>query len=154
MSKTGYGNWKGPFKDAIKGVDYIDPCPSGTYLVRGYRRSDGVEVPAYCKRMDRKEPREKEKMHRSSNDKYYEGEASEPLEAVNKILNQLDYYDRGDIGFSDSSGRVISDSEFYKNGGDFYVTVTAYDHEYYVSGNVHRKNGKWVAGAETEEVEF
>lgn len=58
MSKTGYGNWKGPFKDAIKGVDYIDPCPSGTYLVRGYRRSDGVEVPAYCKKMSRKESRE------------------------------------------------------------------------------------------------
>ena len=45
--KTGFGNWKGPFKDD---VDYLDPCPPGTYLVRGYKRSDGVEVPAYCKK--------------------------------------------------------------------------------------------------------
>ena len=52
MSKTGYGDWKGPFRDAVKGRDYIDPCPPGTYLVRGYRRrSDGAEVPAYCKKM-------------------------------------------------------------------------------------------------------
>ena len=55
MSKTGYGDWKGPFRDAVKGEDYIDPCPPGTYLVRGYRRrSDGAEVPAYCKKMSRK----------------------------------------------------------------------------------------------------
>jgi hypothetical protein len=50
MVKTGFGNWKGPFKEAVKGEDYIDPCPSGTYLVRGYKRPDGVEVPAYCRK--------------------------------------------------------------------------------------------------------
>ena len=56
MSKTGYGNWKGPFRDAVKGEDYRDPCPPGTYLVRGYKRSsDGAEVPAYCKRGSKRE---------------------------------------------------------------------------------------------------
>jgi hypothetical protein len=54
MAKTGFGNWKGPFKEAVKGEDYIDPCPSGTYLVRGYKRPDGVEVPAYCRKENEK----------------------------------------------------------------------------------------------------
>ena len=69
MSKTGYGNWKGPFKDAVKGEDYVDTCPPGTYLVRGYRRSDGAEVPAYCKKMSKKESREPFKIRESTPDR-------------------------------------------------------------------------------------
>lgn len=158
--KTGYGNWKGPFKDAVKGVDYIDPCPPGTYLVRGYRRSDGVEVPAYCRERTKEEiDRMSAEMRDLRNKKseyegYHEGEADEPLEAINDILRQFNYYDRSDIDFSTPEGKPISSKEFYKNGGDFSVVVTGYQHEYMISGNVHKKNGKWVAGAESEEVKF
>ena len=49
-----------------KDENYRDPCPPGTYLVRGYRRSDGVEVSAYCKKMSRKEMRESLKRREST----------------------------------------------------------------------------------------
>lgn len=85
---------------------------------------------------------------------YYKGEGPEPLEAVNEILRQLNYYDRGDIDFSTPDGKPIPSKEFYEQGGDFSVVVTGYQHEYMVSGTVSKKNGKWIAGAESEEIEF
>lgn len=53
MSGKEYRTWKEPFKDAI---NYIDPCPPGTYLVRGYlRKSDGAIVAPYCKKGNKRD---------------------------------------------------------------------------------------------------
>ena len=132
---------------------------AGKVWVEAHMRSM-TYVHGYCR------DRTKEEIERMSSERrdlrnkksefegYYEGKADEPLEAINDILRQLNYYDRSDIEFSTPEGKAISSEEFYKHGGDFTVVVTGYQHEYMVSGNVHKKNGKWIAGAESEEVDF
>ena len=94
------------------------------------------------------------KKKKSEFEGYYKGEGTEPLEAVNEILRQLNYYDRGDIDFSTPDGKPISSKEFYEQGGAFSVVVTGYQHEYMVSGTVSKKTGRGIAGAGSEEVEF
>jgi hypothetical protein len=66
MSKTGYGNWKGPLPDAVEGEDYRNPCPYGEVLVRGYRTRDGKEVSAYCKKVTEMRHRKRNRGEKAS----------------------------------------------------------------------------------------
>ncbi len=137
-------------------TDFNGVCPFGEVYVSSYRKKDGTFVPSYCRKMTKKEIEDTYSggVHirpEEDGEGYYESTAKDPLEAINEVLKQLHYYDRGDIVYSSFDGSNISEKEFEKEGGEFYVSVVNYQKEYYVSGTVSKKRGKWVAGAQVEE---
>ena len=132
---------------------------SMTY-VHGYCRDRTKEE---IESMSPSERREFEK--KSPNLKgYYEGESSDPLEAIDEILRSMDLpYNGGGDEFEYElpeyelpDGRyTMSEDEVEKAGSaTFMTTIYKNGRTYNLVGSVHRKNGKWVAGAEAEEVEF
>ena len=159
---NGYNSGKSPFdypKNKVGDPDWNGDCAFGEIYVHAYRKKDGTLVSPYCRKMTKNEMKDtygEGGVHlkpTETGEGYYEATAKEPLEAINEILRQFNYYDRGDIEYTSPDGGIISDKEFDKKGGDFHVFVTGYQHEYSIDGTVSKKRGKWVAGAEAEEPE-
>ena len=90
---------------------------------------------------------------------YYEGKGPDPLEAINEILRSMDLpYDGGGDEFEyelPNGDYTMSEDAVEKAGSaTFITTVYKNGRTYSLAGSVHRKNGKWIAGAESEEAEF
>jgi hypothetical protein len=130
-----------------------DHMRSMTY-VHGYCRDRTHEE---IDRMSSSEKREFEK--KSPNLKgYYEGEGRDPLDAISEILNNMDlpYNGGGDeIEYELPDGSdTTSEDEVKEAGSASFSTIIYKNGRYYnLSGGLRRKNGKWIAGAEAEEVE-
>ena len=135
----------------------------GKVWVRGHYRGNNW-VYSYCRdrtyeEINKMSSEEKKKFEKLSPDLsgQWEGNGSEPLDAVNEILLNMNLpYNGGgeEFDFENSNGNNISDEEWEKNGGNFSTTIYKNGRYYMLSGTVFNKNGKWIAGAETTEVEF
>ena len=89
---------------------------------------------------------------------YYEGKGSNPLEAINEILRSMDLpYDGGgdEFEYELPNGDYTMSEDAVEKAGSATFTTTVYKNGriYSVGGGVYRKNGKWIAGAESEEVD-
>ena len=138
---------------------------AGKVWVEAHMRSM-TYVHAYCRdrtreeieRMSPSERKEFEKKSPNLKGLYEEG-GSDPLDAIDEILRKMDLpYEGGgdDIEYELPNGESTgSEAEVEKAGSaTFSTTVYKNGRTYNVSGSVFRKEGKWKAGADVEEVEF
>ena len=136
---------------------------AGKVWVEAHYRSN-TWVHAHCRDRTHEEinnmsSAEKKKFEKLSPNLYgqWEGEGLDPLEAVNEIVRNMDLpYNGGgeEFDFEDYDGNEISDEEWERNGGSFSTTIYKNGRYYMLSGNVSKKNGKWMAGADASESEF
>ena len=138
---------------------------AGKVWVEDHMRSM-TYVHGYCRdrtheEIDRMSPSEKREFEKKSPNLkgYYEESGRDPLDAIDEILRNMDlpYNGGGDeIEYELPDGRdTTSEDEVEKAGSaTFMTTIYKNGRTYNLGGSVHRKNGKWVAGAEAEEVEF
>ena len=154
----------------MKGKEYMHmgkkECEeAGKVWVEAHMRSM-TYVHGYCRDRTKEEiesmsPSERREFEKKSPNLkgFYEGESSDPLEAIDEILRSMDlpYNGGGDeFEYELPDGRyTMSEDEVEKAGSaTFMTTIYKNGRTYNLVGSVHRKNGKWVAGAEAEEVEF
>ena len=138
---------------------------AGKVWVEDHMRSM-TYVHGYCRdrtheEIDIMSPSEKREFEKKSPNLkgYYEESGRDPLDAIDEILRNMDlpYNGGGDeIEYELPDGRdTTSEDEVEKAGSaTFMTTIYKNGRTYNLGGSVHRKNGKWVAGAEAEEVEF
>ncbi len=137
------------------GKIWVEAHMRGMTYVHGYCRDRTKEE---IESMSPSERREFEK--KSPNlEGYYEESGRDPLDAIDEILRSMDlpYNGGGDeFEYELPDGRyTMSEDEVEKAGSaTFMTTIYKNGRTYNLGGSVHRKNGKWVAGAEAEEVEF
>ena len=142
-----------------------EECESlGKIWVEGHYRyygRGGLWVHAHCRHRTQEEKDilkrniENFKKTKTNVSGHVEGKGSYPFEAVDEILHGMGLPPNVGIEFDleDSYGKRISDENFGENGGWFGTTVCKDQKYYSIRGTVSKKNKKWVAGAEIEEVE-
>ena len=138
---------------------------AGKVWVEAHMRSM-TYIHAYCRdrtheEIDRMSPSERREFEKKSPNLkgHYEGKGSDPLEAINEILRNMDlpYNGGGDeFEYELPNGDYTMSEDAVEKAGSATFTTTVYKNgrTYNLGGSVHRKNGKWIAGAESEEVEF
>ena len=138
---------------------------AGKVWVEAHMRSM-TYVHSYCRdrtkeeieKMSNAEKKEFEK--KSPNLKgHYEGKGRDPLDAISEILNNMDlpYNGGGDeIEYELPNGKDTMSEDEVKEAGSASFSTSVYKNgrTYDLSGYVSKKGGKWVAGAEVEEVDF
>lgn len=136
---------------------------AGKVWVEAHYRSR-TWVHAHCRdrayeEINKMSPEEKKKFEKLSPNLsgQREGKGSDPLDALNSILREMDLpYNGGgeDFDFTNSDGDEISTEKWEKDGGHFSTTIYKNGRTYTVSGSVYELRSGWRAGAEVEEVEF
>ena len=138
---------------------------AGKVWVEDHMRSM-TYVHGYCRdrtheEIDRMSPSEKREFEKKSPNLkgYYEESGRDPLDAIDEILRNMDlpYNGGGDeIEYELPNGDYTMSEDAVEKVGSatFMTTIYKNGRTYNLVGSVHRKNGKWVAGAEAEEVEF
>jgi hypothetical protein len=138
---------------------------AGKVWVEAHMRSM-TYVHSYCRdrtkeeieKMSNAEKKEFEK--KSPNLKgHYEGKGRDPLDAISEIVNNMDlpYNGGGDeIEYELPNGKDTMSEDEVKEAGSASFSTSVYKNgrTYDLSGYVSKKGGKWVAGAEVEEVDF
>ncbi len=126
-------------------------------------RHDGVYVHAYCRDRTEEEiesmfPSQIQEFEEESPDLkgYYEKSGQDPLDAIDSILRDMELSDGGEIEYELPDGRYTSSSEEVEKAGsaEFSTTVYKNGRYYNFSGTVLKEGGKWIAGGETDEIEF
>lgn len=59
-----------------------------------------------------------------------------------------------ELEFSDTNGNPISEKEWDKKGGRWYITAYSDGKYYHASGTAIKKRKQWTSDAEVEEYEF
>ena len=137
------------------GKIWVEAHMRGMTYVHGYCRDRTKEE---IESMSPSERREFEK--KSPNlEGYYEESGRDPLDAISKILLNMDLpYDGGgdEFEYELPDGRYTnSDEEVEKVGSAVFSTTIYKNGRYYnFSGTVSKEKGRWVAGGEAEEVEL
>ena len=138
---------------------------AGKVWVEAHMRSM-TYVHSYCRdrtkkeieKMSNAEKREFEKKSPNLAGSYKE-EGPDPLEAISEILRIMDLpYNGGgeDIEYELPNGEYTMSEDEVEEAGSASFSTSVYKNgrTYDLSGYVSKKGGKWVAGAEVEEVDF
>ena len=137
------------------GKVWVEDHMRGMTYVHGYCRDRTYEE---INKMSPSEKKEFEK--KSPNLKgHYEGKGRDPLDAISEIVNNMDlpYNGGGDeIEYELPNGKDTMSEDEVKEAGSASFSTSVYKNgrTYDLSGYVSKKGGKWVAGAEVEEVDF
>lgn len=127
---------------------------SMTY-VHGYCRDRTKEE---IEKMSLEERREFDKKSPDLN-QYYEGKGPDPLEAISEILREMDLPENGgvdEIEYELPGGKYTTSEEEVEKVGSAEFSTTLYKNGrlYGFAGTIYKKNGNWVAGGETDELEI
>ena len=137
---------------------------AGKVWVEAHMRSM-TYVHSYCRdrtkeEIERMSPEERKMFERkgSNLEGYYKGQGSGPLEAINEILRNMELPFNGggdEFEYELPNGNYTTSEDDVEKAGSatFVTTVYKNGRTYSVGGGVYRKNGKWIAGAESEEVD-